>query len=64
MSRPATGTLVWWRFKSAAPCPWRFGFCAYEAGADLIRMGRWNGDITIGPVVSAYEIEWKEYRQS
>lgn len=60
MSRPPSGTMVWWRGKGRLE--WRFGYCTYVSGYDLIRMGRWNGDTFGGSVVSASEIEWKEYR--
>lgn len=61
--RPPSGSMVHWRFKAKAPCPWRFGYVTYHNdGHDLIRMGRWNGDSEGGPLVSASEIEWQEYR--
>lgn len=60
--RPPPGTMVWWRFKQAALCSYRFGYCTYLRDHDLVRMGRWNGDVSGGPVVSSFEIEWKEYR--
>jgi hypothetical protein len=47
---------------SKTPGPWRLGYCTYTNDADLVRMGCWNGDTTGGFVVSASEIEWKEYR--
>lgn len=53
--------MVYWRYRTAAPGPWRFGYCTYTDNADLIRMGAWNGDTTHGAVVSVSEIEWKEY---
>ncbi len=62
MGRPPSGSMVWWRFKKNVPSSWTFGYVTYESGHDLVRMGRWNGDTMGGSVVSAYEIEWKEYR--
>jgi hypothetical protein len=51
--------MVYWRFKTQIPCPWRFGYCTYAGGHELVRMGCWNGDTTGGAVVSVSEIEWK-----
>jgi hypothetical protein len=62
VSRPPSGTMVYWRFTAKAPCSWIFGYVTYQYG-DLIRMGRWNGDDMGGQVVSAAEIEWKEYER-
>lgn len=62
-NRPPPGSMVHWRFKTQAPGAWRFGYCTYVSGPDLVRMGCWNGDNVGGPVVSAFEIEWREYRQ-
>lgn len=61
MNRPSPGSMVWWRFTRRAPCSWSFGYATYAQGADLIRMGCYNGDISGGTIVSANEIEWKEY---
>ena len=61
MCRPPSGDMVWWRF-AGQPAPWKFGYCTYVRGHDMIRMGRWNGDTMGGSVVSASEIEWKAYR--
>lgn len=58
--RPSPGTMYWWRGKGQLR--WRFGYCTYLNDTDLIRMGLYNGDTTGGCVVSAHEIEWKEYR--
>ena len=58
--RPSHGSMVWWRGKGSLE--WRFGYCIYVQGHDLVRMGRWNGDTMGGAVVAASEIEWKEYR--
>jgi hypothetical protein len=52
--------MVWWRFKRAAPCEWRFGY-ASSVNRELTRMGCWNGDTGGGVVVSTEEIEWKPY---
>lgn len=60
--RPPSGSSVWWRFKKDIPTQWNYGYVTYVQGQDLIRMGRSNGDRFFGPVVSAGEIEWKEYR--
>lgn len=62
MRRPPPGTMVYWRF-AGPPSAWRFGYCTYESGHDLVRMGAYNGDTMGGSVVSAAEIEWKEYRR-
>lgn len=63
MNRPPSGSMVYWRFRAAVPCPWRFGYATYEKGHDLIRMGSYNGDTTGGAVVSASEIEWQTYKR-
>lgn len=60
-TRPSPGSMVYWRFRRDVPCEWRFGYCTYEHGHDLIRMGAYNGDTTRGAVVSISEIEWKLY---
>jgi hypothetical protein len=59
VNRPPSGSMVYWRFQSEAPCEWKFGYVTYAKGCNLIRMGRWNGDSTGGPIVSTSEIEWK-----
>lgn len=59
MRRPAPGQMVWWRQKGALE--WRFGYCTYVSGPDMIRLGRWNGDDRGGSVVSIADIEWKDY---
>ncbi len=43
--------MVHWRFKSAAPGPWHFGYVTYASGYNMLRMGRWNGDSMGGVVV-------------
>ena len=53
--------MVWWRFKSQAPCVWRFGYMTDVSGG-LVRMGYWHGDASRGPVVDPTEIETREYR--
>ena len=58
MSRPPSGSMVWWRFIGEKP--YRFGYCTYVSGHNLIRMGRWAGDTVGGPVVDANDIEWRE----
>lgn len=58
MGRPPPGTMVWWRY-TAGPKNWRFGYCTYERGHDLVRMGSYNGDTFGGVVVSVGDIEWK-----
>jgi hypothetical protein len=55
--RPPSGSMCHWRFKGQGE--WRFGYCTYERGYDLVRMGRWNGDTIGGSVVSISEVEWK-----
>ena len=63
-NRPPPGSMVYWRYLSAADLrpDWRFGYCTYESGHDLVRMGRHNGDNDGGVVVSISEIEWRPYR--
>ena len=58
--KPASGSMVYWRFKSKGT-QWYFGYCTFTNHYDLVRMGRWNGDITGGMVVSINDIEWKKY---
>lgn len=62
-SRPPSGSMVYWRFKSRAPCGWAFGYVTYAGGSNMLRMGRWNGDDMGGAVVDSAEIEWKEYQR-
>lgn len=59
MNRPPSGSMCWWRVKGAAE--WRFGYCTYVSGPNMIRLGRWNGDTSGGSVVSIGDIEWKKY---
>jgi len=59
MNRPPSGAMCWWRFKGAVE--WRFGYCTYESGPNMIRMGSWNGDSAGGSVVSIGDIEWEKY---
>jgi hypothetical protein len=63
MSRPPSGSMVYWRFKTNAPGAWRFGYVTYAGGCDMLRMGAWNGDNMGGSVVSAPEIEWRHYER-
>ena len=58
MSRPTTGIMIYWRFKSSIPSIWHTGYTSL-AGNGLIRMGRWNGDTYGGVVVDPAEIEWR-----
>jgi hypothetical protein len=51
--------MCWW--KAIGALEWRFGYCTYVSGPNMIRMGFWNGDSTNGPVVSIGDIEWKPY---
>ncbi len=60
MNRPPSGSMCWWRYL-VAYADWRFGYCTYESGHDMIRMGRWNGDKSGGSVVSVNDIEWRPY---
>jgi hypothetical protein len=54
--------MVYWRFINAgAPSAWRFGYCTYHSGHDLVRMGDYNGDDRGGSVVNAAEIEWRPH---
>ncbi len=41
-SKPPSGSMVYWRFRTQVPCPWRFGYVTYEKGYDLVRMGCWE----------------------
>lgn len=58
--KPASGRMYWWRPKGAVE--WRFGYCTHDGCSDLVRMGRWNGDTSGGYVVSAWDIDWKDYQ--
>jgi hypothetical protein len=60
MNRPPSGSMVWWRFKDRGG-EYRFGYCTYVDGPNMIRLGRWNGDSSGGSVVSAYDIEWRPH---
>lgn len=61
-SRPPSGSMVNWRFRTKAPCAWSFGYVTYpETGCDKVRMGRWNGDSHGGQLVSVGEIEWERH---
>jgi hypothetical protein len=42
---------------------WRFGYCTWLSDPDLVRMGNWNGDTMGGSIVSASEIETREYNR-
>lgn len=54
--------MVYWRFKSkVGGYEYRFGYVTYISGHNMIRMGRWNGDTTGGPIVDCNEIEWQPY---
>lgn len=57
--RPPSGSMCYWRVNGAAE--WRFGYCTYMRGYDLVRMGCWSGDTTGGSIVSIGDIEWKHY---
>jgi hypothetical protein len=59
MNRPPSGSMVYWRRRGGIE--WRFGYCTYVEGSNLIRMGWHNGDTTGGPVVSVADIEWRKY---
>ena len=59
MNRPPPGSMVYWKAQNAVE--WRFGYCTYVSGPDIVRMGRWNGDTTGGSVVSTGGIQWKPY---
>ena len=60
MSRPPSGSMIYWRFKAKAPCAWTFGYVTYLS-AGLLRMGSFNGDTSHGHIVDESEIEWKRY---
>ncbi|AGS81059.1 hypothetical protein [Caulobacter phage Cr30] len=59
-NRPPPGSMCYWRYNNSKE--WKFGYCTYVSGYDMIRLGRWNGDDIGGPVVSISDIEWKEYK--
>lgn len=59
---PPNGHMVWWRFKTQAPGPWRFGYVSATPNPSLVRMGNWNGSMTSGVVVDPNEIEWRPYQ--
>ena len=59
MYRPPSGRMCYWRGKGMVE--WRFGYCTYVSGSNLVRMGRWNGDTSGGSVVDIGDIEWKTY---
>lgn len=62
-NRPPPGSMVWWRpLGPMESVEWKFGYCTYVQGHDMVRMGRWNGDNSSGPVVSCNDIEWKPYK--
>lgn len=58
-NRPPSGTMVWWRQLNTLE--WRFGYCTYVSGPDLVRMGVHNQDTIGGAVVSMKDIEWRPY---
>ena len=60
-NRPPPGSMVWWRLIGSRI--WRFGYCTYISGHDMIRLGWWNGDTINGPILSVSDIEWKEYHR-
>lgn len=60
--RPPPGSMVWWRFRSGQN-QYHFGYCTYLNDANLVRMGRWNGDSSGGCVVDSHAIDWKPYRE-
>ena len=62
MTRPNSGTMVFWRFKAKIPCGWQFGYVTYESNG-LIRLGTYNRDKYGGVVVEPNEIEWKPHDQ-
>lgn len=51
--------MCYWRQRGALE--WRFGYCTYVSGHDLIRMGSYNGDTTGGRIVSIDDIEWRKH---
>lgn len=58
-NRPPSGSMVYWRPNNSIQ--WKFGYCTYVHGANLIRLGTYNGDTMGGSIVSAFDIEWKHY---
>lgn len=52
------GKSCWWRFRSQAPCEWRYGYPT-RMGNGLVFMGAWFGTKNCGVVVNADEIEVK-----
>lgn len=53
--------MLYWRFKSDKPGPWRFGYRTNLSGG-LVRMGLYHGDTTRGPIVDPSEIETRAYK--
>lgn len=69
MGKPNPGQMYYWRIRplcrtadSIRNNEWRFGYCTWLNDPDLIRMGRWNGDTMGGSILSAKEIEYRDYR--
>ena len=60
MSRPPSGSMVWWRKRGGLA--WHFGYVTYVHGDELIRMGSYNGDTSGGSVVSIADIEWRKFQ--
>ena len=60
---PRNGSMIYWRYKAKAPCPWRFGYVSEAPNRDFIKLGSWNGDTDLYAVtVDPTEIEWKPYQ--
>ena len=55
MQYPFFGTNIYWRFKGKKE--YRYGY-PIRIDRNLVKMGRWNGDIH-GPVVDFEDIEVK-----
>lgn len=58
MSRPAFGSMVYWRFRDKKI--WHFGYVTAVQGYNLVRMGTYNGDNMGGTIVDINEIEWRQ----
>lgn len=53
--------MLYWRFKTDKPSPWRLGYRTSLSGG-LVRMGLYHGDTVHGPIVDPIEIETRAYK--
>lgn len=52
------GVSCYWRFKGEKV--WHYGWTSSIDSTGLIRMGKYNGDLTHGPIVDPVDIEVRE----